>query len=230
MLKENLKDGLKGGIVPLILLGILVAYLLLGDTGLDYRYSLDEDLHNQVEVFNENGEKYLTYQGNKYIFVGDPNAFSVYQYRDTLDGHIYPYKDDILLSWNGTRWSLWYITEYYSYSLNNPLFIYNNFREVFLHEAFDYTSEAYVTLEEGYRFVFCDELTLLDSIPFSYSPSMTYMRNTNVTLCSESNERIQIHGRLFRYDSVWYFGIDGQRVLFQASDEFVRGVSNWPDV
>ena len=219
MLKENLKDGLKGGIVPLILLGILVAYLLLGDTGLDYRYSLDENLHNQVKItWNEGGgPAYATYRNEKYIYVGEAYDFVYCASRN-----------DELLSWNGFRW-FWYVTEFYSDRIDDPVFIYTE-DYAFFHEDFDYTSEAYVTLEEGYRFVFCDELTLLDSIPFSYSLSTTYMRNTNVTLCSESNERIQIRGHLFRYDSVWYFGLDGQRVLFQASDEFVHGVSDWPGV
>ena len=222
MLKENLKDGSKGLIGVFIVLGIVVAYLLLRPQN-----SLDKDLHNQAKSYSENGEKYLTYQGKKFICVGNRDTFPIDRYRGTLDGLMHFYEDDVLVSWNVPPF--WHTVKYYSYSLDNPLFIYSEY-DVFFREDFDYTSEAYVTLEEGYRFVFCDDLTLLDSIPVSYSPSTTYMRNTNVTLCSELNERIQIRGRLFRYDSVWYFGIEGQQVLFQASDEFVHGVTNWPDV
>ena len=107
-----------------VLTWILFCLLILSSCGLDYRYSLDESLHYNIDyVYKEDGPSYIIYQGKQYLYVGWGAFLDVGDtFASTFSSLSDEYKNDVMLSWNGYRY-IWYIDEYYSYTSEKPLFI-----------------------------------------------------------------------------------------------------------
>ena len=119
------------------LLLICLVLLTFMSCGLGYRYSLDESLHNQIDlVWNGKEPSHIIYKGVKYTFA-ETNFFN-------LGSH----KDDIMLSWNGNRY-FGYINEYYSYTSKNPLFIYHK-SWVFFCDGYEYLTDTFVIENTSY--------------------------------------------------------------------------------
>ena len=174
--------------------------------GLDYRYQLDENLHNTIECFRE----YIFYQGERYIFVGTINAFSV-----VVDDNCIPYKDDVLLSWNGYRY-IWYIDEYYSYSPNKPVFIYENrMHFVYFHEDYNYFADIFELKGTN------EEIALGDI--FDYKDNNCDFEETfDVDLVSKKYPRIRIHVELDCINQKWYISLPDSDDVWVASDKFIE--------
>ncbi|MBQ8440011.1 MAG: hypothetical protein IJX19_05075 [Clostridia bacterium] len=203
------------------LLFILTVFVFLSLTscGLDYRYSLDESLHNQIEVVKEddNLAHHLIYQGEKYMFVGDTNLFHVDTYK-TGTGYYLSYKDDVMLSWNGYRY-IWYIDEYYSYTSENPLFIYNErLGWVYFHEDYDYTTDTFVIANTESEIVWKDMF-------HSQQSSFDFVDTIKVEIYSKQCPRIKTYVRLVRDEKHWYLSLSGSQDVWIASEEFIQILS-----
>ena len=193
---------LKKGLLFILVVSV---FLSLTSCGLDYRYSLDESLHNQIEVVKEddNLAHHLIYQGDKYVSVGD-----YYQ----------SHKDDVMLSWNGYRY-IWYIDEYYSYTSEKPLFIYNkSTRCVYFREDYDYTTDTFVIENTESEIVWKDML-------HSQQSNFDFEDPIEIEIYSKQCPRIRTYVHLVCDETNWYLSVPGYGEVWIASEEFIKILS-----
>ena len=184
---------------------ILIALVLLmsASCGLDYRKSLSEDLHNQVQLKlgeTNNKPEYVSYLGNKYQFVEEPSFIEIDKY-----------KEDVLVSWNGYRY-VGYVDLYYSNTLNNPLFIYYK-TWLFLQEEYDYLTDTFVidgTTEE----IMCKDIFGSEQINISFENPI------EINLYSKQCNRIKAKLALKCVANQWYVSYTGAKKVWIVSDEF----------
>ncbi len=202
----------------LILILLLSTLLSLTSCGLDYRYSLDESNHNQIEVvLEEDQPSHIIYQDNNYVFAGTTNLFSVDTYK-TDDGYYLSYKDDILLSWNGSRY-FWYIDEYYSYTSDNPIFIYNErLGDVYFREDYDHLKDTFVIEGTTSEIVWEDMLG-------SKQPHFEFSDPIKVVIYSKQCPRIDTCLELVFLKNEWYLSFSDSQTLWSVSDEFIKILS-----
>ena len=193
----------------LILLLIIANLLTFTSCGLDYRYLLDEDLHNQVQLYFEEKRdgKYATpshviYQENTYMFTET--------FRVGSD------KTDVMIGWNGYRY-YGYVDEYYSSTSENPLFIYYK-SWVFLHEDYDYTSDTFVINGTSSEIIWKDMLGSERSY-FDFSNSI------KVEIYSKQCPRIKTSLHLVSVENQWYLSLPESQTVWIASDELIEILS-----
>lgn len=198
----------------IVMLLILFMIFTLPSCGLDYRHSLDENKHNKIEVITEDGDMTsLIYQDTVYYYVGSTNFFSVTTY-ETEDGYYLSYKDDILLSWNGSRY-IWYIDEYYSFTTDDPLFIYNErLSWVYFHEDYDYSSDTFVIECTNSEIVWNDIFDLTEA-------NIDFSTQTTVCIYSKQCPRIKTSIELSLVDGQWYVRHPNSQAIYLPSDEFL---------
>ncbi len=203
----------------IVLIWIFSLILSLSSCGLDYRYSLDENKHNKIEVVMEDEDvTSLIYQDTGYYFVGSTNFFSVMTY-ETEDGYYLSFEDDTLLSWNGNRY-IWYIDEYYSYTTDDPLFIYNGRLEwVYFREDYDYKSDIFVI--EG-----ADSEIVWNSIFDSADEDIDFTPQKNVSIYSKQCPRIKTSLELSLVDGQWFMRCSDSKETWIPSDEFLKILSD----
>ena len=203
----------------IVLILIITLILSLSSCGLDYRYSLDEDKHNKIEVVVEDEDvTSLIYQDTEYYFVGSTNFFSVMTY-ETEDGYYLSFEDDTLLSWNGNRY-VWYIDEYYSYTDNEPLFIYNSRLEwVYFREDYDYKLDTFVV--EG-----ADSEIVWTNIFDSEAKDVDFTPQKNVAMYSKQCPRIKTTLELSFVNEQWLVRCSDSKAIWIPSDEFLKTLSN----
>ena len=203
----------------IVLLWALSMIFTLSSCGLDYRHSLDENKHNKIEVIMENGDMTsLIYQNTGYYYVGSTNFFSVTTYK-TEDGYYQSYKDDILLSWNGSRY-IWYIDEYYSYTADDPLFIYNERLDwVYFHEDYDYTLDTFVIAGTDSEIIWDDIFDFTEA-------NVDFTAQTNVCIYSKQCPRIKTSLELSFVDARWYVRYSDSQEIWSPSDEFLKILSD----
>ena len=202
----------------IVLIWIFSLILTLSSCGLYYRYSLDESKHNKIDVVMEDGDTTsLIYKDTRYYFVGSTNFFSVMTY-ETEDGYYLSFEDDTLLSWNGNRY-IWYIDEYYSYTDNNPLFIYNSrLNWVYFRENYDYKSDIFVIegtdLEIVWNDMFASAVEHVDFTP-----------QKNVSIYSKQCPRIKTALELSFVDGQWFMRCSDSKEIWIPSNEFLKFLS-----
>ena len=204
----------KGALLTLMISTIL----LLTSCGLDYRYSLDENLHNQIEcVMIENEPSYITYRGDNYIFAGTTNFFHVDTYE--VDTNYYKsYEDDILLSWNGNRY-VGYIDEYYSYTSECPKFIYNErLGWVYLHEDYDYAEDIFAIENTSIEIIWED---IFDS----EHSEINFTDPVTVVLYAKQLPRIKTTLEIECIEHQWYLSLPDTQTVWRASDAFIKLLS-----
>lgn len=203
----------------LILIWIISMFLTLSSCGLDYRHSIDKNKHNEIEVIMEDDDtSYLVYQDNKYVFVGSTNFFSVNTY-ETEDGYYLSYEDDILLSWNGYKY-VWYIDEYYSYTADTPLFIYNSRLEwVYFHEDYDYFSDTFVVGNTNSEIVWND-------VFLSTVKNVDFAPQYKIYLCSKQCPRIKTSLEIAFIEDQWYLHLPDSQEIWIPSDRFITILSD----
>lgn len=203
----------------IVLIWIFLLILSLSSCGLDYRYSLDENKHNKIEVVMEDEDvTSLIYQDTGYYFVGSTNFFSVMTY-ETEDGYYLSFEDDTLLSWNGNRY-IWYIDEYYSYTVDMPLFIYNSrLNWVYFREDYDYKSDIFVI--EG-----ADSEIVWNSIFDSADEDIDFTPQKNVSIYSKQCPRIKTSLELSLVDGQWFMRCSDSKETWIPSDEFLKILSD----
>ncbi len=192
----------------------LIIVLLCSSCGLDYRYSLDEDKHNKIQVEQENeNTTYFIYQDSKYVFDESKNIFNVITY-ETEDGYYLSYEDDVLISWNGYRY-VWYIDEYYSYTAEAPLFIYNcRLEQVYFLETYDPLFDTFII--EGSD----SEIVLNDSFTSTHA-NVDFVSQHKITLYSKQCQRIKTLIDVAVIDNQWYLRFPDSQEIWVASDAFV---------
>lgn len=194
----------KGCIIILIIL-VLVTFT---SCGLEYRYSLDESINNQVQlIFEETNSKpeYVVYQGNKYKFVEKPSFIKV----DVEN-------EDVLVSWNGNRY-VGYVDLYYSDTLDNPLFIYYK-TWLFLREDYNFIKDTF--LIDG-----INAKIVLEDVFKSKSKSFDFVNPVEVVLYSEQCPRVKIYLNLVCIEKQWYLSFQYSQDVWTASDEFIEMLS-----
>lgn len=201
-----------------ILMLVLAALLSLTSCGLDYRYSLDENRHNQIDVvLEEDQPSHLIYQDSNYVFAGTTSLFSVDTYK-TDDGYYLSYEDDVMLSWNGYRY-IWYIDEYYSYASNNPLFIYNSrLHQVYFREDYDYATDVFM-IEN------CDTEIVWNHIFHSKTSNIDFAPQMEVCVYSKQCSRIKTTLEMAFIEDQWYLCVPNSQEIWSASDEFIKILS-----
>lgn len=203
----------------IVLILIITSILSLSSCGLDYRYSLDENKHNEIEVVMEDEDvTSLIYQDTGYSFVGSTNFFNVMTY-ETEDGYYLSFEDDTLLSWNGNRY-IWYIDEYYSYTADNPLFIYNSrLKWVYFREDYDYKLDTFVV--EG-----ANSEIVWTNIFDSEAKNIDFTPQKSVVMYSKQCPRIKTSLELSFVNEQWLVRCSDSKAIWIPSDEFLKTLSN----
>jgi hypothetical protein len=177
----------------------------------DYRYSLQESLHNQIEcIWEDDYPSHIVYQGKKYIFVGTTNHFRVDTYN--VEGACLSY-DDVMLSWNGYR-HMGYIDEYYSYSSDDPMYIYNAYY-VYFSEDYNYLTDTFVVDDTN------EEIVFEEAFYPEYMDLYTY-EGIDIDLISKTHSRIKIRVKLICVNDQWYIFLHDPDEVWRCSDEFIK--------
>jgi len=202
-----------------ILVLLITVSVIFTSCGLDYRYSLDESLHNRIEcVWGNEEPSYITYQGDKYLFIGTTNSFRVDTHVDT-HGYSQSYENDVLLSWNGYRY-IWYIEEYYSYSSSNPIFIYEErTHSVFFREDYDYSTDMFVIENTDSEIVWAD-------IFHSKQNGFILPNPIRVEVFSKQYPRIRAILKVERIGNQWYIAWPDSNDVWIPSEEFIKILSD----
>lgn len=174
--------------------------------GLDYRYSLDENLHNKIQYIpNEDSFSDIVYNGTLYRWAGTTDFFGITRH-----------DEDVKLSWNGHRY-IWYIDEYYSYSADKPLFIYfarTHAYYVYFREDYNYKKDVFTIDDTDSEIVFEDIVSSkCEDVDISYDHW--------VLLKSKTNSRIEILAWMALSDGKLYLCFDSTHDNWIASDEFI---------
>ena len=129
------------------------------------------------------------------------------------------YEDDTLLSWNGNRY-IWYIDEYYSYSSDKPLFIYNSrLKFVYFREDYDYNSDIFVI--EGTN----SEIIWKDIFEFTEA-NVDFTTQTNVCIYSKQCPRIKTSLELAFVGEQGFVRFPDSQEIWILSDEFLKILSD----
>lgn len=124
-----------------------------------------------------------------------------------------------LLSWNGNRY-IWYIDEYYSYTVDNPLFIYNSrLKWVYFREDYDYKLDTFVV--EG-----ADSEIVWANIFDSEAKDVEFTPQKNVVMYSKQCPRIKTTLELSFVNEQWLVRCSDSKAIWIPSDEFLKTLSN----
>lgn len=203
----------KNRLIPILITSLL---LLLTSCGLDYRYSLDKSVHNNIEYVwaKDKNLSYIIYNDDRYMYIGSTGFFHVDTY-EVADKHYELFEDDILLSWNGYRY-IWYIDEYYSYTLEDPIFIYNErLGDVYFHEDYNYLMDTFVIKDTTSEIVW-------ENMFYSEQPYFDFANPICVIIYSKQCPRINTYLKLVCVENQWYLSLSDHKTVWLASDEFIK--------
>lgn len=187
---------------------ITLLVIMLSSCGVDYRNSLDENLHNQIERVFEEGVPYeIVYQGERYLFT------------ESLVSDVH--EDDIVLSWNGPRYG--YINTYYSDTADNPTVIFNpRLYEVYLHEDYDYMKDVFIISNTDEEIVFEN----IFAAECDSAPDFSGFYGKIVELPSKQFPRIKTYVKVVCVDDQWYTWIkENYSKVYIPSDDFIKTIS-----
>ena len=171
------------------------------------------DQKGKIQIISDNdgGNYHIEYEGVDYNI----DKLKLFRVREST--HEIP-KDDVLVSWNALPFGMGYIDKYYSYTNDNPVFIYiSRYDELYLRNDYNYETDTFVIEGSNKEFVFGNMLSL--SNDFSYDTFSIYSTQTDITLHSKQYPRLKIQLRLFCVDNKWYVGGGSDDALFEVSDE-----------
>lgn len=174
------------------------------------------DQKGKVQVVLDNGESdyHIKYDGVDYN-IDKLKLFKVRENTSKIP------KDDVLVGWNALPLGIGYLDKYYSYTNDNPVFIYiSRYNELYLRNDYNYKTDTFVIEDSGKEFIFGDMLSL--SNDFSYDTFNSYPSQTNICLHSKQYPRLKIQFRLFCVDNIWYVGGESAAALFEISDKLLN--------
>ena len=206
-----------------ILLLISTILIMVSSCSISSTYRLWKDMCNQypdqkgmIQIISDNddGDYHIEYEGYDYN-IDKLKLFSVRE-----NTHEIP-KDDVLVSWNALPFGIGYLDKYYSYTNDNPVFIYiSRYDELYLRNDYNYETDMFVIEGSNEEFVFGNMLSL--SNDFFYDTFSIYSNQTDITLHSKQYPRLKIQLRLFCVDNTWYVGGGSDDALFEVSDELLN--------
>lgn len=206
-----------------ILLLISMILIMVSACSISSPYRLWKDMCNQypdqkgmIQIISDNdeGDYHIEYEGYDYN-IDKLKLFSVRE-----NTHEIP-KDDVLVSWNVLPFGIGYLDKYYSYTNDNPVFIYiSRYDELYLRNDYNYQTDMFVIEGSNEEFVFGNMLSL--SNDFFYNTFNIYSNQTDITLHSKQYPRLKIQLRLFCVDNKWYVGGGSDDALFEVSDELLN--------
>lgn len=169
-------------------------------------------------VSDDESEYYVKYEGQRY------NIDTLHLFRVREDVHNIP-EGDVLVAWRSPLLGIWYLYKYYSYTADDPVFIYmSEYDELYLRENYRYETDTFIIEGTNDRFVFSDMFTVSET--FSYNFTKYYSGERDIVLYSEQYPRLRMPLRLFRMNGVWYAGGDRDTAIFEVSDDLLDMLIN----
>lgn len=196
----------KKGLILLLITSTLLIFTSCA--GLEYRNSLDESLHNKIDLVyaeEDDDPAYIIYENKRYMFLKTSSFFKV----DT-------YKADVLLAWNGYRY-FGYITEFNSYTSENPLFIYYK-SWVFLSEDYNYLTDVF-TIDNTKAEIVLKDIFDCKQIDF------TFANPIEIVLSSKKCPRIKVYVELACIKNQWYISLKNSQDVWTPSAAFIKILS-----
>lgn len=188
--------------VALLIFALLIT-LSSTSCGLGYRYSLDEALHDQIEVvWEEDDSSYAIYHGKKYVYQREGPFFSI----DTRT-------EDVLLSWNGPRY-FGYAPEFRSYTSDSPLFFYTYYG-IYVHEGYDFSKDTFLVGDTDLEIAWEDALD-------QQQPDFVFRDPCTFYLYSKQCDRIKIRLDIVRDGDRYYLSLPRSEGIWTPSDEFAE--------
>lgn len=165
-------------------------------------------------------EDYLIYQDVKYVYVVTSDFYKNYRHKFNLVHRDFDDEQDVLLSWTQGEifgYYVGYVDMYYSYTSENPLFIYNRrLREVYFREDYNPAKDLFVV--EGTE----DEIIWEDAFCMkTQQKSEIFKKCTVVYLCSKQLPRIKVKIYLVNFENQWYMSTIDFCAIWTPSDEFM---------
>jgi len=193
--------------VILLIIFFIASITIFTSCGLEYRHALNDSLHNQIEgVWLKDVPSHIIYQDKTYQYVGGDDFFRI--------GDHWLYEDDVMLSWNGYRY-IGYIDEYYSDSLDNPLFIYEErTHNVYFREDYNYLADTFIVEDSDIDIVFEDMFS-------SKQENVLFTEPIVFTLKSKTNSRIKVMAKMKYINNQYYISFYGSDDIWMAKDVFV---------
>ena len=168
----------------------------------------------QIVTDNDEGDYHVEYEGLCYNI----DKLNLFRVRENI--REIP-EDDVLVGWDALPFGIGYLDKYYSYTNDNPVFIYvSRYNELYLRNDYKYETDTFVMEGANKEFVFGDMLSL--SNDFSYDSDRIYSNQTDITLYSKQYPRLKIQLHLFYVDNTWYAGGESKDALFEVSDELLH--------
>lgn len=194
----------------IMLLGIVFTLSSCG--GIEYRFRLADDIHEAIEYHAEadppHFSAYIIYKDVKYLYAGGSSFLQVENKTD-----------DIMLSWNGSRW-VGYIDEYYSYTDDAPTYIYEARNHlVYFREDYNYHSDLFVIENSEDEIAFSDICSAEQEAFVFYHPKKIELR-------SKTNPRIKVVAEIVSVDDSWYVSFEGTSGVWTPSDMFWNLIKN----
>ncbi len=196
---------------------LLLSMLLFASCGLKFSSELDEEKHNQVQYVDakDGASQYLIYNNNRYMYGSTLDFFRVTK-KEADDEYPYSleYEDDVLVGWNGHR-HFGYRSLYYSYTTDNPLFIYNR-HEVYFREDYNYLEDVFEIANT------LDEIVWQDMFGPEQS-KIDFVNPTKIIVSSKLHPRIKTYLVLECVDNQWYMSLPHYPyTVYTPSDEFLE--------
>lgn len=182
-----------------------------------HRHALDEDLHGQTEeFFYEEDDEYfcLIYKGIVYKNVED-SRFLGMSFTD-----LYHTEDFVMISWEGYRY-IFYLNEYYSYTRDNPLYIYESrMQQLYFREDYNIYTDTFIVEETG-REIVLQDIFASESKEIVFDNSA---KKVDVFLSLKRSEHIKVKVELIFYNNVWHITFYDTTDVWIASTEFIEAV------
>lgn len=201
-----------------VLLFFLIITCLLSSCSInEYWTEMNEvypEQRNKVKVIShEEGGYHIEYEDVRY----NVDRMQLFTVRE--DGNTVP-ENDLLVGWAGLPYGLSYLDKYYSYTADNPVFIYiSRFNELYLRNDYAFETDTFILEGNENGIVFSDMLTASQN--FAYEPVFTNYEGSDIVLYSQQCPRLRVLLRVFYKDGVWYAGGKSSDTLFTVSDEFL---------
>ena len=168
----------------------------------DYQYDEESDIY------------YIEYEGQIY----NKDSLRLFTVTETARK---ANEEDVLLSWSQLPLGIGYLDKYYSYTDNDPVFIYMpRLHETYVRSDYNYETDTFAIEGIDYQFVFSDMLT--PSSAFSYNTLYSYPYETDITLYSTTCPRLEVSLCIFYISGTWFAGGNDDELLFEVSDEFLE--------
>lgn len=183
-------------IVCLILLGLIV----IGVVG-------NYTAHENVTFVHSDDGRYVLYQANEYY---PAPFFTATKYLNTAN------EGDVELGW---YYSFPFSTRFYSYTSENPVYIYalQSGKGVYLKQGYDYKSDAY-RIEDTSRTIVLSEAVTGADVKHDYA--MDGLGTIELNLYSESHPMLKLSVQLFSENNVWYAQLS-KTEAYRISESFL---------